>query len=121
MKKITREQFDTMGPTTAWHLINALQEEQGFVPDWSKAPSWALSATTKWSGHTSSIEDEDIINIIPRPLPPKVERARTREELGNELWNLGVRIGDTFHDLKEESVKDLCLVNGVSLTVLEEV
>ena len=143
MNKITREQFMGMGINETWDHIEALQTEletrvQGFRFDWNgnhccsgariiyehgNFGEVAWDSNGPMSKARLCLYGDGYITVgeyIPRQLPPKVERARTRKELGNELWNLGVRIGDTFHDLKEESVKDLCRVNGVSLTVLEE-
>lgn len=131
MNKLTREQFDTMGPTTTWHYIDALQEEleseQGFVVDWDEAPEWADEVSIMWHNGYSA----ELIETIPRPTPPKATRARTNVELCN-AW-----IAEQYHDQEMEEAKawellainladgckiaDLCTADGISLTVLEEV
>lgn len=109
--------------------IQPLTVQQGFVPEWSKAP---LRATEWACGFLKGPEwcDEDTVIYIPRPSPKT--REKDRDELleefqmdiskkfgwipnGNTVWQF---IAEELADGKP--LKDLCRAAGISLTVTEE-
>jgi hypothetical protein len=103
-------------------LVNALTVPQGFVPDWSSKdiPNDATRLVVIARNGFNYIKD---IAEWTRPLPPKVERARTRMEMIRALMQGGfVHSNIACHpDLKDSVLADLCTAAGISLTVLEEV
>lgn len=92
--------------------IIPLTVQQGFVPDWSKAPEWATSIVMLWSR-----QDEPWgcgpteFNRIPRPVPKM--RPKTRKEKVQAIRGSGMFLD--VDKLKESTLDDLLSVKGISL------
>lgn len=123
---ITRSQAPTVAPTV-----------QDFQPDWSKAPEWAQTwvglfsrydeRTFKEMNRSSNQYFEDFPpTFIPRPLPPKVPRARTTRQLlhlmvehhyhESELEEAGALENIAMELAGGKTLSDLCTAAGISLT-----
>lgn len=103
-------------------IIQPLTAQQGFVPDWSKAPDTADRIDICWaSGHY-----REGFHSIPRPTPKTGEK--TAQQLAKEYVDKMVGGGnraDAYLILVEklhngEKLDDLCTAVGISLTVTEE-
>ena len=93
---------------------------QGFTPDWSKAPEWAVQYRGYW------VKNElPEVRLLPgevlesRPLPPKVTRERTDKELIRDLLKKSVISSSVMNSIRRETILDLCTAAGISTTTEE--
>lgn len=66
---------------TLARIVAPLTVQQGFTPDWSKAPELARGIAILWRTHDDG--DPDTIQYIPRPAPKM--RRKTMSELSREV------------------------------------
>lgn len=106
--------------------IAKLTVPQGFVipqEEWDKRP-WATFAkvclcTKDMAPHSDRVGD--VVGNIPRPIPPKVPRARTREEKIVELCKALNCTPNGSKNFDESWINALCTAAGISLTTMEGV
>ena len=67
--------------------IQPLTVQQGFTPDWSKAPEWTGGVIVQWSNDMLSPMDKCFCHFIPRPIPKM--RPKTPHEKLTDLMAHG--------------------------------
>lgn len=101
-------------------IVQPLTVQQGFVPDWSKAPEWANCVSLYWArmhGSDRSFHGEAILfDNIPRPAPKM--RQKTREE---KVAEIVAKIGDNgmLWEYSDEVVDYICRAAGIPIEVAE--
>lgn len=110
-------------------ILQPLTVQQGFVPDWSVAPHWALQFVGHWAVNIELSDKWHGEFVIPRPTPPKVKRERMATEKTSDLVRhykktLGLDRILSLDKIIEEldsgkTLSDLCTAAGIDLFVEE--
>lgn len=130
LRKVFQDKFGSSQPTTEWmdclykmaKAVAPLTVQQGFVPDWSKAPEGTVGCVAFFTGSVEAYWKPgatgcDNVTFIPRPAPKT--RERTHQEKVHELMKK-ITIDPVFQSVNKELVDNLCRAAGISLTVTEE-
>lgn len=106
-----------MNNSLAWNglarAIQPLTVQQGFVPDWPKAPEYANSVKWHWS------RDTDGGNVISTRPAPKMRQKTREEKIADLRSNAVIMNWPTIGQLKDDTIDDLCRAASIPLETEE--